>query len=121
MLIRADVLRQVGLLDERYVAYFEDADLCLRAGQIGWKTATALRATVHHAGARTANRVFLQQMWLRGRNWLRCYWRYAPRAERPRLLLCMLGYRLPRLAWSNLVTILARTLRPQGQPIRLWS
>jgi len=121
MLIRAETLRQVGLLDERYVAYFEDADLCLRARQAGWETATALRATIYHEGAKTANRVFLQQMWLRGSNWLRCYWRHAPRTERPRLLLSMLGYRLPHLAWSSLVTILARTLRPQEQPIRLWS
>ncbi len=120
MLIRVTMLRQVGLLDERYVAYFEDADLCLRARRAGWQTATALRATVHHAGGRTANQVFVQQMWLRGRNWLWCYWRHAPRAERPRVLLSMLGHRLPRLLWSSLVTIVARALRPRDQPIRLW-
>ena len=121
MLIRAETLREVGLLDERYVAYFEDADLGLRAKQADWHTVTALRATVYHAGAKTANRVFMQQMWLRGRNWLWCFWRHAPRTERPRLLLSMLGYHLPRLAWSSLVTLVVRTLRPQGQPVRLWS
>ena len=121
MLIRSEVLRQVGLLDERYVAYFEDADFCLRARQAGWQTVTALRANVYHAGAKTADRVFLQQMWLRGRNWLRCYWRHAPPADRPRLLLGLLGFYLPRLAWSSLRTIVVRTLRPNGQPIRLWS
>ena len=121
MLIRIEVLRQVGLLDERYVAYFEDADFCLRAAQSGWQTVTALQAVVYHAGSKTANRVFLQQMWLRGRNWLRCYWRHAPHTDRPRLLLGLLGYHLPRLAWSSLRTIVVRTLRPKGRPIRLWS
>lgn len=121
MLVRVEMLQRVGLLDERYVAYFEDTDLCLRARQAGWQTATALRATVYHVGARTADRVFVQQMWLRGRNWVWCYWRHAPRAERPWVLLSMLGYRLPYLAWSSLVTIAARTLRPRGRPIRLWS
>jgi hypothetical protein len=121
MLIRAETARQVGLLDEGYVAYFEDADFCLRARRAGWRTATALRAVVHHFGSKSANRVFVRQMWLRGRNWLRCYWRHAPPSDRPRLLAWMVGYRLPHLAWSALVTIAARTLRPKGRPIRLWS
>ncbi len=123
MLIRAELARQVGLLDERLVAYFEDADLCLRAraARPGWKTVTALRATVTHLGSRAADRAFAQQMWLRGRNWLWCYWRHAPPRLRPRLLRWMLGYRLPHLAWSAVVTLAARTLRPRGRPLRLWS
>lgn len=119
MLIRASLLRQIGIFDESYVAYFEDTDFCLRAKSAGWLTATALNAIVHHIGSKTANRKFLQQMWLRGRNWLRCFWRHAPPANRPRLLLWLLGYRLPHLVWSTGVTIVARTLRPKGRPIRL--
>jgi GT2 family glycosyltransferase len=123
MLLRAAMLRQVGLFDERLVAYFEDADLCLRARAAvpAWRTATALRAVVVHAGSRAANRRFLQQMWLRGRNWLWCFWRHAPAAQRPALLRWMLGYRLPRLAWAALFTLAARTVRPLGRPIKLWS
>ena len=119
MLIRAAVLRQIGAFDESYVAYFEDTDFCLRAKGAGWLTVTALAAVVYHEGSKTANKRFLQQMWLRGRNWLRCFWRHAPPANRPRLLFWLLGYRLPHLAWSTAVTILARTLRPKGRPIRL--
>ena len=119
MLIRASTVREMGLMDESYVAYFEDADFCLRARRAGWLTATALTAIVHHEGSKTANRKFLEQMWLRGRNWLRCFWRHGPVATRPRLLLWLLGYRLPHLAWSTGVTIVVRTVRPKGRPIRL--
>jgi GT2 family glycosyltransferase len=121
MLLRSTMLDQVGLLDERYVAYFEDTDLCLRARRSGWRTATALRATVCHVGSKAANRRFVQQMWLRGRNWLWCFWRHAHRTERPRLLLSMLGHRLPHLAWSSLVTVGASAVRPGATTIRLWS
>lgn len=121
MLIRAQAAQQIGLLDASFIAYFEDSDYCLRARNAMWKTVTALRATVYHAGSRSANRRFLQQMWLRGRNWLHCYWRHASPSQRPRLLLSMVGYRLPHLAWSTLVTIIVRTLRPGKRPIRLWS
>ena len=122
MLLRAAALRQIGLFDERLIAYFEDTDLCLRARAAtpAWRTATALRAVVAHGGSRAANRKFLQQMWLRSRNWLWCFWRHAPAQQRPRLLLWMLGYRLPHLAWTTLLTLVARTVRPLGRPIRLW-
>lgn len=111
MLIRAAALRQVGLFDESLVAYFEDADLCLRARRQGWQTVTALRAAVYHAGSKTANRVFWQQMWLRGRNWWRVFWRYAPAAARPALFCWLWGVRLPHLAWSALVTAVVRRLQ----------
>jgi GT2 family glycosyltransferase len=38
MLIRREVLDQVGLLDETYWMYGEDLDLCWRASQAGWRT-----------------------------------------------------------------------------------
>jgi GT2 family glycosyltransferase len=36
MLIRTDVIRQVGLLDEGYFLYFEEVDFCHRARSAGW-------------------------------------------------------------------------------------
>ncbi|MEX2292570.1 MAG: glycosyltransferase family 2 protein [Acidimicrobiales bacterium] len=38
MLARRDVLQDVGLFDERYFAYCEEADLALRAAAQGWET-----------------------------------------------------------------------------------
>lgn len=38
MLARRKMLEQIGLFDERYFAYCEEADLALRAGAAGWET-----------------------------------------------------------------------------------
>lgn len=37
MLIKKDVFREIGLLDEKYFLYYEDADFCLRARKKGFK------------------------------------------------------------------------------------
>ena len=36
MLIRRDVLEDVGLMDEDYFLYFEETDFCLQASRAGW-------------------------------------------------------------------------------------
>ncbi len=121
MLIRAGLLYHIGLFDETLIAYFEDTDLCLRAKVADWKTVGAVQAEVYHEGSKTANRVFLQQMSLRGRNWWRVFMRHAPDENRSRLAIWLLGYRLPHLAWSTLFTIVVRAVRPKTHPIQLWS
>lgn len=35
-MVRSEVFRQVGLLDERYFMYYEETDFCLRAARAGW-------------------------------------------------------------------------------------
>lgn len=37
VLIKSNVLKKIGLLDERYFMYFEDLDFCLRASKAGFK------------------------------------------------------------------------------------
>jgi N-acetylglucosaminyl-diphospho-decaprenol L-rhamnosyltransferase len=38
MIIRGDVLRDVGLLDEGYFTYYDDIDICFNAQKAGWPT-----------------------------------------------------------------------------------
>ena len=47
-LYRADMLRDVGLFDERFFSYLEDADLAWRARWRGWYALHNPRATVRH-------------------------------------------------------------------------
>lgn len=56
MLVRREVFEQVGLFDERYFFYFEDADLCLRARAAGWELAVAPGARVRHRLGATVSR-----------------------------------------------------------------
>ena len=46
MLARREVLTEVGLFDERYFAYCEEADLALRAAAAGWETGLVRGAMV---------------------------------------------------------------------------
>lgn len=52
MLIRRDVVDQIGYLDERYFAYQEDTDYCIQARQAGWKVFYVPTAQVVHYGGR---------------------------------------------------------------------
>lgn len=52
MLIRRDVVDQIGYLDERYFAYQEDTDYCIQARQAGWKVFYIPTAQVIHYGGR---------------------------------------------------------------------
>jgi len=54
MLIRAEVLAQIGLLDERYFMYAEDLDFCYRARQQGWQVWYNADVTVLHYKGRSS-------------------------------------------------------------------
>jgi len=48
VLLRAEMIGQIGLMDEGYFLYFEDAEYCLRARRAGWEIARAPRAVAVH-------------------------------------------------------------------------
>jgi GT2 family glycosyltransferase len=62
MLARRQVLEEVGLFDERYFAYCEEADLALRAAAAGWDTGLVRGAIVVNPdlGTRTTAIDYLQ-------------------------------------------------------------
>jgi GT2 family glycosyltransferase len=49
LFIRRKVLEQIGLLDERFFFYWEDADFSRRALNQGWKLGVASNAVVYHS------------------------------------------------------------------------
>ena len=57
MLIRRAVIDQIGYLDERFFAYQEDADFCLRARQSGWQVYYVPAAQIVHFGGYGGSRV----------------------------------------------------------------
>lgn len=50
-MIRQSVLDQIGLFDEAFFLYFEETDLCRRAGLAGWRTDYVLESRVLHIGS----------------------------------------------------------------------
>lgn len=54
--IKAEVLKDIGLLDEEFFAYYEDVDFCLRAAAAGWKVASVTDTAIVHLGPATTSR-----------------------------------------------------------------
>lgn len=56
MLVRHEVLEQVGLMDERFFIYYEETDWCYRTKQHGWKIYFTPDAEIIHYGEQTTRR-----------------------------------------------------------------
>lgn len=54
MLMRVDMLREVGLLNEEFFLYFEELDYALRAARAGYDSAWCRRSIVAHKGGVSA-------------------------------------------------------------------
>jgi GT2 family glycosyltransferase len=57
MLVRREVIEQIGYLDEIFFAYQEDADYCLRARNAGWQVYYYPVAQIIHFGGQGGSRV----------------------------------------------------------------
>lgn len=56
-LYRVAMLKQIGLLDEDFFAYYEDVDLSFRAQWAGWKVVYVPGSIVYHATSSTSKRM----------------------------------------------------------------
>jgi N-acetylglucosaminyl-diphospho-decaprenol L-rhamnosyltransferase len=65
LLLRREMLDELGGFDEGYRLYGEDIDLCYRAAQAGWERWYVPQATVRHTHAAVTDRRFLtrQTLW----------------------------------------------------------
>lgn len=107
LFLRAAAIRQVGLLDDRLFAYYDDDDYGLRLKAAGWRTCIALDACVEHACFegdmyRRAPYFF----YLTTRNAVFFALRHVPRPDR----------RFLRLRYIDRSLVMADKLRGQGQP-----
>ncbi len=51
MMLRREMLDQIGLFDETFFLYFEETDLCRRAANAGWQTVYLPDSEVMHIGS----------------------------------------------------------------------
>jgi len=66
--VRADLLKEIGLLDEKFFVYFEDLDFILRLRKAGYKTAFVPSVKFAHLGGATISRVGFVFHYYRVRN-----------------------------------------------------
>ncbi len=57
MLIRKEVFKKIGLLDERYFLYFEDADYSVKAKKAGYKLAIIPETVITHKVSSSAKKL----------------------------------------------------------------
>ena len=83
MLVRRESIEQVGRLDEGYVKYFEDVDLCLRMARAGWQVFYHGAVSCCHLERRASRNPLSADAWLHLRayiRWLR-RWGLSPTAN----------------------------------------
>ncbi|HEX7023099.1 MAG TPA: glycosyltransferase family 2 protein [Trueperaceae bacterium] len=80
MLISSRLAEAIGLLDDSYFFYWEDADYCLRARKAGWRLVVAPQSKVWHDVAASVRGGSPQQYYLFATNSVRFFQRHAPHA-----------------------------------------
>jgi hypothetical protein len=105
MLIRREVIKQVGHFDEQFYAFQEDADLCFRARQAGWKVFYVPTSAVVHFGGEGGSAV---RPYFGVYHWHRSYYLYFEKhlAKDYCFLFNWLYYGLMviKFCWAMLVT-----------------
>ena len=111
MMIRRDVMEQIGLLDEDYFMYSEDVDYCYRAKKAGWDIIYYHEAVSTHYkyGSRGKRRTktiqdFYDSMWIFYQK------HYRERYPLPVTIVVYLGIRIKRMS-----ALLANALRSGRQ------
>lgn len=80
MMLRMEVVRKVGFLDERFFMYCEDMDLCFRLKKLGWRIFVVGEAEVVHFGQGGTN----QQAYRMILEHHRSMWRYWRKHAHPK-------------------------------------
>jgi GT2 family glycosyltransferase len=76
MLVKRQVLETVGLLDEQFFMYYEDADFCRRGIEAGFKVACVPWAKVWHRVSLSANKVLSATSYRSAKSRVMFYRRY---------------------------------------------
>ncbi|MDD5556453.1 MAG: glycosyltransferase family 2 protein [bacterium] len=87
LLARAATIREIGLMDEDYVFYFDDMDWCVRARRRGWRVKYVPGSVVYHkVSAVTKGATDPSYVYYYSRNYLLFFGKHYPRLF-PRALL----------------------------------
>jgi GT2 family glycosyltransferase len=123
LMARRAVFEQTGGLEPVYGAYFEDAELCLRAARLGYRTVTALHACVVHQVGRSGEKRFVWQTFMRMRNHALFFLRLGRPYHWPTLIPSLLLIQLPLIFARSVRIYLVRKIRRRkyaDRPITLW-
>jgi len=77
-LYRVSMLKEIGLFDENFFAYYEDVDISFRAQLAGWKVAYEPSSVVYHEIGATSSKIpgFTTYQTIKNLPWL--FWKNVP-------------------------------------------
>lgn len=77
IMIQKGVIDKIGLFDERFFAYWEDADFCLRAKKAGFKVVLVPEAKIFHQGSVIMGKISPEHTYYVVRNGLLFLFKYT--------------------------------------------
>lgn len=123
LLIRRELLDEIGYLDERFgVGCFEDDDYCRRALEAGYRAVIARDAFIHHFGSQTfrGSGLDLGAVLRRNEQLFRAKWAPAAAAQLSSAAICSLNGKDIRLSLCMIVRDNASILTACLDSIRPW-
>ena len=81
MLVRREVLEQVGLMDERFFLYYEETDWCYRTRRAGWKVYFTPDAEIIHYGEQATGRELARMTLIQHQSLLKYFRKHHGRAS----------------------------------------
>jgi hypothetical protein len=98
LLMRVELLRQIGGFDESFFLLFEDGDICLRAREAGWRVCYVPAPSVRHLNHATLKRIPRPSFYFYAvRNWAWFVRRHGRKGHRFVFGLMCFCYYYPRL------------------------
>jgi GT2 family glycosyltransferase len=107
-LYRSKMLKEVGLFDKDFFAYYEDVDLSFRAQLAGWRVGYTPSAIAHHEIGATSDKIKDFTTYQTMKNLPMLFWKNVPRS----LMLPM----LPRFKLAYFGIFMSAVRRGQGWP-----
>ena len=81
MMVRQDLIREIGFMDEGYFLYGEEKDWCFRAKQAGWRVGVLETTEVVHYGGQSTNQRAPESYRAFVDSQVRFYERFYPRSH----------------------------------------
>ena len=108
-LYRIEMLREIGLFDEDFFAYYEDVDISFRAQLAGWKVVYTPKAVAYHKVGASSGKVPGLTTYMTVKNlpwlmWKNVPWRLIPTIM-PRFFIAHLSIILSSLAKGKLLPV----------------
>ncbi|MBN1657067.1 MAG: glycosyltransferase family 2 protein [Anaerolineae bacterium] len=101
LLVKREVIAQIGLLDARYYLNFEDVDWCLRARKAGWRVRYTPEAVLWHKVSSTLGQASPRNTYYMTRNRLLFFFTHGTGWQRWQSICCIVARNLGHIAaWT---------------------